>query len=68
MLSREQNPEVVDRYLADRDAGQVIGPLPESVQGVHVSRFGVIPKPRKVEADRRPLIPQGSKLAFCYRK
>ncbi len=48
MLSAEQNPDVVDRYLAkERDAGRVIGPLPESVEGVHVSRFGVIPKPHQ---------------------
>ncbi len=48
MLSAEQNPEVVDKYLArEREAGRVIGPLPANLTGVHVSRFGVIPKPHQ---------------------
>ena len=28
-------------------AGRIIGPLPACAEGVHVSRFGVIPKPHQ---------------------
>ena len=48
MLSAEQNPEVVESYLQkEREAGRVIGPLPRPIAGLHVSRFGVIPKPHQ---------------------
>ena len=48
MLSAEQNPEVVDQYLRkEKEAGRVVGPLPQHIAGLHVSRFGVIPKPHQ---------------------
>ena len=51
MRSAEEFPDVVDSYLAkERGAGRVIGPLSglEAARaGVHVRRFGVIPKPHQ---------------------
>ena len=51
MRSAEELPDVVDSYLAkERGAGRIIGPLtgPEATRvDVHVSRFGVIPKPHQ---------------------
>ena len=48
MLSAEQNPGVVDRYLQkEREAGRIVGPLPHPVAGFQISRFGVIPKPHQ---------------------
>lgn len=46
MVSADQQPQVVQDYLATEcAAGRILGPLsPEHVQGVHISRFGVIPK------------------------
>ena len=48
MLSAKQNPQVVSDYLKrEREAGQVVGPIPseEVVRvGVHINCFGVIPK------------------------
>ena len=48
MLSAKQNPQVVSDYLKrEREAGQVMGPIPseEVVRvGVHINCFGVIPK------------------------
>ena len=46
MPSVNENPEVVDTYLAEECCqGRVGGPLdPAMLSGVHVSRFGVIPK------------------------
>ena len=47
MLSAIQNPQVVRDYLrCERDAGRVLGPITGVAKaGVHVNRFGVIPKP-----------------------
>ena len=52
MRSAEEFPEVVDAYLAtETKAGRIIGPVslpkPEGADAVHVSRFGVIPKPHQ---------------------
>ena len=51
MRSAEELPGVVDSYLAkERGVGRIIGPLtgPEAARvDVHVSRFGVIPKPHQ---------------------
>ena len=44
MRSAEENPEVVEQYLAKEcGLGRVVGPLEPDVR-IHVSRFGVIPK------------------------
>ncbi len=49
MRSAAEEPKVVDSYLAkERAAGRIIGPLSlPGGEGVHVSRFGVIPKPHQ---------------------
>lgn len=49
MVSAEEHPEVVERYLAkERRLGRVIGPLEcARFPQVQVSRFGVIPKPHQ---------------------
>ena len=49
MKSAHQHPEVVQKYIDNEvRLGQVRGPLkPEEAAGVHISRFGVIPKPRQ---------------------
>ena len=51
MKSAVDHPEVVSKYLAEEvAAGRVIGPIPEeATKGahLHISRFGVIPKPNK---------------------
>ena len=48
MLSAKQNPQVVSDYLKrEREAGRVVGPISsEEIArvGVHINRFGVIPK------------------------
>ena len=46
MQSVAEHPEVIREYLAEECAqGRVLGPLePEAVSGVHISRFGLIPK------------------------
>ena len=48
MGSATQHPEVVERYIVGEwAAGRFIGPLsPADTQGLHFSRFGVIPKGR----------------------
>ena len=44
MQSAEENPEVVEQYLAKEcGLGRVVGPLKPDGR-IHVSRFGVIPK------------------------
>ena len=44
MRSAEENPEVVEQYLAKEcGLGRVVGPLEPDVR-IHVSQFGVIPK------------------------
>ena len=49
MLSAEQNPEVVDAYLAKEVAACRVVALSAEHQltGAHISRFGVIPKPHQ---------------------
>ena len=49
MLSALQHPEVIDEYLKEETRlGRVIGPLDaQEVEGIQISRFGVIPKPHK---------------------
>ena len=48
MLSALQNPGVVDNYLrAEIEEGRVLGPVTQ-VSGVHINRFGVIPKQDQV--------------------
>ena len=49
MKSAYQHPEVVERYIDNEvRLGRVRGPLqPEDAAGVHISRFGVIPKPHQ---------------------
>lgn len=46
MQSVRARPEVINEYLAEEcSQGRVLGPLPmESFRGVHVSRFGLVPK------------------------
>ena len=46
MPSAWANPEVIDDYLAKEcGMGRVLGPLdPAQYRGVHISRFGVVPK------------------------
>ena len=48
MLSALQHPEVIDAYLGKELAlGRLLGPFTpggEELQGVHINRFGVIPK------------------------
>ena len=45
MKSALQNPDPVDKYLAEElQAGIVVGPLDfDQLEGAQVSRFGVIP-------------------------
>ena len=46
IISAERNPEVVDKYLQkEQGAGRVVSV--GDADGVHVSRFGVIPKPHQ---------------------
>lgn len=49
MLSAEQNPEVVDAYLAKEvTVGRVVALSAEhQLTEVHISWFGVIPKPHQ---------------------
>ncbi len=49
MPSAIDNPSPVNQYLqTEQQAQRILGPfLPQSCQGVHVSRFGVIPKRHK---------------------
>ena len=45
MISALQHTEPIEAYLSKEvGAGRMIGPLPKGFAGVHVSRFGVIPK------------------------
>ena len=45
MLSATQHPQPIERYIfAEVGAGRILGPLPAGMEGVHVSRFGVILK------------------------
>ena len=48
MLLAGQHPEPIVEYLGKEvRLGRIIGPLSDGVSGVHVSRFGVIPKPHQ---------------------
>ena len=48
MQSAGLHPQPIDQYIAkERSAGRIIGPLPRELEGVQVSRFGVIPKPHQ---------------------
>ena len=52
MQSASQNPQVVSDYLkCECDAGRVLGPINTTTvpatAGVHINRFGVIPKPNQ---------------------
>ena len=46
MKSAKENPLVIDEYLVKEcSLGRILGPLnPSILSGVHISRFGVIPK------------------------
>ena len=45
MQSARDNAQVIDSYLgAECSLNRVIGPLPGDTPGIHVNRFGVIPK------------------------
>ena len=48
MLSVTQHPEPIDCYIsAEVGAGRILSLLPAGTEGIHVSRFGVIPKPHQ---------------------
>ena len=49
MLSASQHPAVIDEYLREEcGLSRIIGPLNAmEVEGIQISRFGVIPKPHK---------------------
>ena len=49
MKSAHQHPEVVQKYMDNEvRLGRVYGPLrPEQAAGVHINRFGLIPKPHQ---------------------
>ena len=64
MLSATQHPEPIERYIsAEVEAGRILGPLPAGTEGVHVSRFGVIPKPHQPGKWR--LITDGIEPRLC---
>ena len=46
MRSAEENPQVIDEYLArELERGRVLGPLALEVsQAVHINRFGLYPR------------------------
>ena len=46
MKSAKENPLVIDEYLVKEcSLGRILGPLnPSILSGIHISRFGVIPK------------------------
>lgn len=48
MQSVNQHPEPIEQYISKEClAGRIIGPFPHGTEGIHVSRFGVIPKPHQ---------------------
>ena len=48
MLSAVQHPQPIEAYISKEvAAGQIIGPMSADVEGIHVSRFGIIPKPHQ---------------------
>ena len=46
MQSAKEHPHIIEEYLhKETMAGQILGPFPpQSIPGVHINRFGVIPK------------------------
>ena len=50
MFSAEEHPEVIQKYLQEEcELGRVLGPFDlEELPGVHISKFGVIPKSNQV--------------------
>ena len=46
IISAERNPEVVDKYLQKEQGASRVVSIGDA-DGVHVSRFGVIPKPHQ---------------------
>ena len=46
MRSSEEHPDPVNAYIAEEVAkGRIVGPLPpDTTSGIHINRFGVIPK------------------------
>ena len=48
MFSAVQHPQPIEAYISKEvAAGRIIGPIPVDVEGIHVSRFGIIPKPHQ---------------------
>ena len=48
MLSAVQHPQPIEAYISKEvAAGRIIGPVSADVEGIHVSRFGIIPKPHQ---------------------
>ena len=48
MLSVVQHPQPIETYISKEvAAGRIIGPVSADVEGIHVSRFGIIPKPHQ---------------------
>ena len=48
MLSAVQHPQPIEAYISKQvAAGWIIGPMLADVKGIHVSRFGIIPKPHQ---------------------
>lgn len=50
MQSAVEHPEPIEKYIdGEVRAGRILGPLPPGLEavGIHVSRFGVIPKPHQ---------------------
>ena len=48
MKSATEHPEPIDRYIREEvSSGRIIGPLSVGGEKIHVSRFGVIPKPHQ---------------------
>ena len=63
MLSEGQHPESIKDYLSKEVClGRTISPLSDSVTGVHINRFGFIPKSttEEVEVDHRLLFVGGN--------
>lgn len=48
MFSVVQHPQPFEAYISKEvAAGRIIGPVSTDVEGIHVSRFGIIPKPHQ---------------------
>ena len=77
MQSAYDNPKPVDDYLAvELVAGRILGPIdPNKLCNVHISRFGVIPKPNQVgkwrlildlSSPKEASINDGISKALCF--